>query len=172
MHNFQIPIFMPCPTKSTSLPDRQAFVPSVNPLMPASSLRQFHNPLLDILTLALLCLRQFAPILGPEGGGLEKSISPDDATDLFQRVRDLINKTFGPAVLDKAGDFLLQAVVEGKCVDNGGLATSARGRLAEEDQVGRMRWGDGVFIVPADEMAWWAPAFPIRDLAPDVNVLR
>ena len=171
MHHFQIPILMPCPTKSTSLPDRQAFVPCVDSLMPASPLRQFHNPLLDKITLAFFSLRQFAPILGSKGGGLEQSIPSDDAADLVQRMRDLINETFGPATLDKARDLLLEAVVESKCVDDRGLAASARGRLAEENQVGGVRGGDGVFIVPADEMARWAPAFPIRDLAPDVDVL-
>lgn len=155
---------MPCPIKPSSLPDRQTFVRLVDPFMPASSLRQLHDPLLDILTLALLGLRQFGPVLGPKGRGLEEPVPADDAADLLQRVRDLINETFGPAALDEAGDFLLEAVVEGECVDDGGLAARARGCLAEEDQVGGMRWRDGVFVVPADEVARWAPAFPIRDL--------
>ena len=164
MYNFQIPVFGPCPIKSSSLPDRQAFILLVDPFMPASSLRQFHDPLLDVLTLTLLCLRHFAPIDGPKGRGLEQPVPADDAADLLHRVRDLIDETFGPATLDKAGGFLLEAVVEGECVDDGGLAARARGCLAEEDQVGGVRWRDSVFVVPANEMAWWAPAYPVRDL--------
>lgn len=164
MHDFQVPVLMPCPIKPSSLPRWQTLVVLVDPFMPASSLRQFHDPLLDILTLALLCLGQFGPILGPKGRGFEEPVAADDAADLLQRMRDLIHETFGPAALDEAGDFPLEAVVEGECVDDGGFAARARGCLAEEDQVGWMRWRDGVFIVPADEVAWWAPVLLIRDL--------
>ena len=79
-------------------------------------------------------------------------------------MRDLINEAFSPAPLDEAGNLFLEAVVEGERVDDGGLAAGARGRLAKEDQVGGMRGRDGVFVVPADEMAWWAPALYPSDI--------
>ena len=132
--------------------------------MPASSLRQFHNSLLDILTFALFRLGQFAPVLGPKGRGFEKAVAADDATDLIQRMRDLINETFGSATLDEVWDFLLEAVIEGEGVDDGGLAARARGCLAEQNQVGGMCWGDGIFVVPANEMARWAPASPSHQI--------
>ena len=72
---------------------------------------------------------------------------------------DLVNEAFSPAALDEAVHFLFEAVVERERVDDGGLAAGAGGGLAEEDQVGGMCGRDGIFVVPADEMAWRAPAF-------------
>ena len=168
MHNFQISIILPCPVESSSLPDRQTLILFIDSFMPSSSLGQLDNSLLDKLALALLCLGQRGAILGPKGGGLEKPVPADNAADLVQRMRDLIHETLGPAALDKARDFLLEAVVEGESVDDGGLAARTRWRLAKEDQVSGMRWGNGIFIVPANEVTWWTPVLRIRYLSPDI----
>ena len=168
MHDFQISITVPCPIEPSSLPDRQTLILFIDAFMPSSSLRQLEDSLLDKLALALLGLGQLGAILGPKGGGLEKPVPTDDATDLVQRMRDLINETLGPAALDKAGHFLLKAVIEGERIDDRGFAARSRRRLAKEDQVGGMRWRHGIFIVPANEVTWWTPELPIsiRYLSP------
>ena len=164
MHNLQIPIVMPRPIEPPPLPDRQTLIRLIDPLMPTSLLLQLHNALLDELALAFFRLGQFGPVLGPKGRGLEEPVPAHDAADLFQRVGDLVDEAFGPAALDEARHFFLEAVVEGERVDDGGLAAGARRGLAEEDQVGGMRGRDGVFVVPADEVAWRAPAFSQSDV--------
>ena len=162
MHNFQVPIVMPRPIEPSPLPDWQTFILFIDLLVPAPFLLQLHDALLDELALAFFRVRQFGSILGPKGGGFKKPIPANDAANLLQCVWDLINETFGPAALHKARDFFLEAVVEGERVDDGGLAAGARGCLAEEDQVSWMRGRDRILVVPADEMAWRAPAFSIR----------
>ena len=162
MHNFQIPIVLPRPIEPSPLPDWQTFIFLINLLVPASFLLQLHDALLDELALAFFRVGQFGSILGPKGRGFKKPVPADDAADLLQCVWDLVNETFGPAALHEARDFFLEAVVEGERVDDGGLAAGARRCLAEEDQISGMRGRDGILVVPADEMAWRAPAFPIR----------
>ena len=164
MHNFQIPIVMPRPIEPSPLPDWQTFIRFIDALVPASLLLQLHDALLDELALAFFRVGQLGPVLGPKGRGFEEPVPAHDAADLFQRVGDLVNETFGPAALDEVRHFFLEAVVEGERVDDGGLAAGARRGLAEEDQVGGMRGRDGIFVVPADEMAWRAPAFSQSDM--------
>ena len=133
MHNFQIPIVMPCPIESSPLPDWQTFILFINLLVPASFLLQLHDALLNELALAFFRVGQFGSVLRPKGRSLKKPVPADDAADLLQGVWDLVNETFGPAALHEAWDFFLEAVVEGESVDDGGLAARARGCLAEED---------------------------------------
>ena len=133
MHDFQIPIVMPRPIEPPPLPNRQALIRPINPLMPTPLPLQLDNPLLDKQPLPLLRIRQFGPVLGPKGRRLEQPVAAHDAADLLERVRDLVHEPFGPAALDEARDFLLEPVVQRERVDDRGLAAGAGGRLAEED---------------------------------------
>lgn len=173
MNQFQIPIFKPGPTEASSLPGRQALILLVDALVPASTLCQRPNPLFDKLALAFLRLRQCTPILRPKGICFEKPVPAHGAPDLLQRMRYPINKTFGSAPLDEVRNFLLEAIVEGERVDDGSLAAGRRRSLAEEDDVGGEGRRDGVFIVPADKVAWWAPSniFP-SEMLPQQTLLR
>ena len=83
-----------------------------------------------------------------------------------------INETFGSAPLDKTRNFLLEAIVEGECVDNGGLAARPRRSLAEEDHVSGKRWRDSVLVVPANKVAWWTPNGSIRDMSQNTVTLN
>ena len=140
MHNFQVPILMPRPIEPSSLPNWQILIRFVDPLMPPSFLLQLHNARLDEFTLAFFRFGQLGAVLGPKGRGFEKSVPADDTADLLQCVWNLIHEPFSATALDEAGNFFLEAVVEGERIDDGSLTTGTWWCLAEEDQISGMRW--------------------------------